>query len=94
MGSQRLGEPLECTEVITEPAPPTGLRSTRITKERVVLNWVANAEVEIARDGVVIATDGDGWYTDRTVASATEYEYRVRYVGAATWSDPITVTTN
>jgi len=86
--------PVACVENIVGTPTPTDLRSALVTRERVVLNWVANGEIEIARDGVVIATDADGWYTDRTVASATTYVYEVRYTGAADWSEPITVTTN
>lgn len=86
--------PLACAEIIVAPPAPTGLRSTLVTRERVVLNWMANAEVEIARDGVILATDADGWFTDLTVASGTTYVYEVRYTNAADWSDPITVTTN
>ncbi len=93
VGANRLGEAVICTEVVGEVDPPTGLRATRVTRERVVLNWVGNGEIEIERDGVVIGTDSDRWYTDRTVGAGTAYEYRVRYVGQQTWSDPISVTT-
>jgi hypothetical protein len=93
VGANRLGEAVICTEVVGEVDPPTGLRVTRVTRERVVLNWVGNGEIEIERDGVVIGTDSDRWYTDRTVGAGTAYEYRVRYVGQQTWSDPISVTT-
>lgn len=85
--------PVVCTENIVATPPPSGLRSTLVTRERVVLNWIADADVEIARDGVIIDTDDNQWYTDRTVESGTTYVYEVRYLDADDWSDPITVTT-
>jgi len=91
---QTLVGPVSCTENVVGTPTPAGLRSALVTRERVVLNWSADAEVEIARDGVVIASDADGWYTDRSVISGTTYVYQVRYPGAADWSDPISVTTN
>lgn len=93
VGQTTIG-PVVCDAFVVAPPAPTGLRATLVTRERVVLNWIANAEVEIARDGVVIATDADGWFTDRTVSSATTYVYEVRLAGADAWSNPITVTTN
>ncbi len=94
VGSQVVGERATCEVTVDEADEIVqGLRVTRVTKERVVLNWQANQPVEIARDGVIIATHSGRWYTDRTVESETTYNYAVRYVGSQTWSDPVTVTT-
>lgn len=94
VGPSILGEAVICENVVAEGEPPAGLEATRITRERVVLHWTSTGrEVEIARDGAVITTDSDGWFTDRTVESGTSYEYQVRYVGNDTWSPPIIITT-
>lgn len=91
---QTLVGPLACTEIIVGTPTPTDLRAARVTRERVVLNWSASGEVEISRDGVIIATDADGWFTDRSVDSATTYTYEVRYTGAVDAAPAISVTTN
>jgi hypothetical protein len=80
---------------------PTGLRSTSHTRERVVLNYTTPAgvgAVEIARNGTVVATDNNNWFTDTGLNANTSYAYRVRSVGAggarSAWSSAVTVRTN
>ena len=88
-----LGEEVICEELTILDPVPTDLRSTRTTKERIVLNWKANSTVEISRDGQVIATDSDGWYTDKGLSSNTVYEYKIRYLGSQEWSEDLSVST-
>ncbi len=60
---------------------PEGLRTTRQTRERIVLNWqpVAGAtEYEVLRDGSVIGTPSGVWFTDLGLEAGTEYSYTVR----------------
>ncbi len=80
---------VEC-EDRTEPGGPAAPEVTRIEPSLVVLKWPA-AAVEIERDGVVIAEDDDGWYTDRTVEPGATHTYRVRTDGGA-WSAPVEAT--
>jgi len=64
---------------------PQGLRVTSTTRERAVLNYTKPAgtqSVEIARNGSVIATDSDNWFTNTGLARATAYRYKVRSVAA------------
>ncbi len=60
------------------------LRSTRQTRERIVLNWQASGPVTIRRDGEVIGTDSDGWFTDLKRAAGTSYTYTVTDATGAT----------
>ncbi len=64
---------------------PTGFTSTFQDKSRVVLRWnmVAGAATyEILRDGVVVGTDNDGWFTDLGLAEGTTYSYEIRALTA------------
>ncbi len=79
---------------------PEGLRSTFQDRGRIVLNYgeVDGAEFyEIFRDGVSVANDENGWFTDLGLDEGTEYTYRVRAVAAdgtpGEMSDPIDVST-
>ncbi len=84
--------PTECTSA-TETAP-TGLRFTRAEPRRIVVNWQGNDRmVEIERDGVIVGSDDDDWFTDRDLEPGTTYTYRVRFEGTSSWSQPITVKT-
>lgn len=83
-------EATECS--VTEI--PSGLQATRVTKDRVVLNYGGKAKpVEIERNGIVIAVEGDNWFTDTGLSAAVEYTYRVRFEGSSAWSEPLLVTT-
>jgi len=82
-----------CEDEIGEGPVPEGLRYTRVEKKRIVLNWQATETVEIERNGVIIGTDSDGWFTDAGLESGTEYSYRVRYIGSDNWSDSIVIET-
>jgi len=75
--------------------PPTGLRQTYSGRDRVVLSWdsTGGQQIEIERDGSIIGTDSDRWYTDRNLSSGTTYQYRLRFVGSNTWSAPISAST-
>ncbi len=79
----------ECEDRTVGGAPAPEI--TRIEAALVVLKW-PQADVEIERDGVVIATDDDGWYTDRTVVGGVTHSYRIRPVGGAEWSEAATAT--
>ncbi len=79
---------------------PTGLRSTFQDKGRIVTNWqtiAGAAEYEVFRDGVFLAIDDNGWFTDVGLEQGTEYTYKVRGVNAAgdvgDFSTEITVST-
>ncbi len=74
----------------TPPDAPSGLRSTRQTRERIVLNWVASpggASYVVQRnDGggyVDVGTPGGVWFTDRNLPAGTTYTYRVVAVDGA-----------
>jgi len=73
-------------------ASPTGLRTTRQTKERIVLNWTSvtgATEYVIERDGVDIGTKTSLWYTDTGLSAGTTYAYNVYAVDAnGVRSDP------
>ncbi len=65
---------------------PAGLRTTFQDKRRIVLNWqeISGAEsYEIYRDGELVGTDDNGWYTDLGLEEGTTYSYQVRGVTAA-----------
>lgn len=62
---------------------PTGLRSTFQDRGRAVLNYntvSGAASYEIVRDGVVVGTDNDNWYTDLGLEPGTTYAYQVRAI--------------
>ncbi len=90
------GEMVECgVDGPVTPGEPTpeGLTTTRIERTRIVLNWAESADVEIERDGEIVGTDSDRWYTDLDLAPGTSYSYRIRYQGTQTWSEAIQVMT-
>ncbi len=65
---------------------PAGLRTTFQDKRRIVLNWQeisGAASYEIFRDGLLVGTDDNGWYTDLGLEEGTTYSYQVRGVTAA-----------
>jgi|GEM_PF-5832883 len=86
---------VECETTIEVGADPVpeNLRAARVEKRRVVLNWQANAAVEIEQNGQIIASDSDGWFTALSLEPGTGYTFRVRYVGSQAWSDSVTITT-
>ncbi|MFT7599172.1 MAG: hypothetical protein ACI8TP_002101 [Acidimicrobiales bacterium] len=53
------------------------LNSTLQTRERIVLHWSPDEQVDIFRDGVLIANDDDGWHADIGLAAGTSYTYRI-----------------
>ncbi len=63
---------------------PTGLASTYQNKTRIVLKYddVPGQTLEIFREGVALATDTGGWYTDLAVVSGTSYSYQARWIVA------------
>ncbi len=93
---------LTSTDAPTAP-DAVSVRTTRQTKERIVLNWtrsngdVPAAHYEIERDGAVVATDNDNWHTDLKLSSGTTFTYRVRGVSAdgvtGPWSAPLQAST-
>lgn len=64
---------------------PTPFETTFQDRSRIVLKY---GEVdgatghEVFRDGVLVGTDNDGWYTDRDLTAGTTYVYRMRAVAA------------
>ncbi len=72
------------TEGEGQAADAIPLRSTRQTRERIVLNWDASGPVTIRRDGVVIGSDSDGWFTDLQRSPGTTYTYTVTDAEGAT----------
>ncbi len=68
------------------PAPTMTLISTFQSRDRVVLKWDPKGPVEISRDGAVIGTDSDGWFTDTGLTAGTTYTY------VATTPDGLTAT--
>jgi chitodextrinase len=80
------------------PDAPTGLRSTRQTKERIVLNWTASigaASYVIERDSGAgfqeVGTRTGVWFTDLGLPADTSFAYRVIAVdGEGTRSAPST----
>lgn len=101
--SNRAGELIYTVEarfgaVATEPTvceadvagAPTGLRVTREENRLVVINYAGNGRrVEIERDGVVVAVDGDDWYVDSGLEPGRSYSYRVRFEGSGQWSEAV-----
>ncbi len=94
---------LRDTSVVIQPDDVTVI-STRQTRERIVLHWTASLNpraladhFEIERDGQVIATDEDLWFTDTGLSAATTFGYRVRPVTAdgtpGPWSPLLQATT-
>lgn len=80
--------------ICSEQAIPGGLRVTHEARTLVVLNYEGNGQsVEIERDGFVISTQNDNWFTDPGLAPGTSYAYRVRFVGSLNWSTAVTATT-
>ncbi|MFV0260335.1 MAG: fibronectin type III domain-containing protein [Acidimicrobiales bacterium] len=76
--------------VATDPAAPTGLRSTTQTRERIVLNWEASAgavEYVIAHDDgtgmVEVGTKTNLWFSDLNLPADTTFTYHVFAVDAA-----------
>lgn len=70
-------------------AAPEGLRSTRQTRERIVLNWqrvsgAASYVIEVDTDAgwVEAGAKTSRWFTHLQLTSGTEYRYRVRAVDA------------
>ncbi len=72
--------------VTAEEEPPASidLTSTVQTRERIVLRWQPAVAVTIFRDGTEIATDSDGWYTDRDLPAGTTFSYEVVAADGAT----------
>ena len=94
---------LRDTAVVIRP-DAVAVASTRQTRERIVLHWTASLNpqaladhFEIERDGQVIATDEDLWFTDTGLPAATTFGYRVRPVTAdgtpGHWSPLLQATT-
>ena len=42
-----------------------------------MLHWSPDEQVDIFRDGVLIANDDDGWHADIGLAAGTSYTYRI-----------------
>ncbi len=93
VGSQVVAGPVGCNNEVVL-AGPTGLEARRVTRERAVLRWDPAGAVEILRDGDVVGTDDDGWFTDLGLSPATTYTYELRSVDTGVVSDPLDVTTN
>lgn len=85
-------------------AAPTGLRSTRQTRERIVLNWQSVSgtdhyviQIDEGAGFVDLGQKSSRWYTHSGLSAGTTYTYRVVAVDAAgvrgTPSDPLSVTT-
>ncbi len=89
-----VGQTVTCEpgDVRVEANDTIELTSTRQTRDRIVLTWTPRTFVTVLRDGVEIGTDGDGWYTDRSVEPGTTYTYTVRDADGA--EGTLTVATN
>ncbi len=57
------------------PAVGVTLISTFQSRDRIVLKWDPKGPIEITRDGTVIGTDDDGWFTDTGLQPGTTYTY-------------------
>ena len=75
---------------VTAPAVPTGLATTSISFEDVVLNWDDNTEVDLSHYVIERSLDNISWddidtsttssFTDDTVLENTIYYYRLRAI--------------
>ncbi len=94
---------LRDTAVVIQPDAVT-VASTRQTRERIVLHWTSSLNpqalahhFEIERDGRIIGTDEDLWFTDTGLPAGTTFGYRVRPVTAdgtpGPWSPLLQATT-
>ncbi len=82
-----------CTTEVGETEPPVP-QITRTEKAKIVMRWNSNGDqVEIERNGEIVATDSDGWFTDSGLDEGTEYRYRLRFTGGDVWSEEAVTTT-
>ncbi len=79
---------------------PTGLRTTRQTRERIVLNWQplnGATSYQINRNGQIVGTSTNLWHTDLNLTAGTTYTYTVQAIypdgTLSPQSDPITTNT-
>ncbi len=67
----------------SEPDPIT-VTSTFQSRDRIVLRWDPRGPVDIYRDGELIGSDNDGWYTDTGLTPGTSYDYVLETPAGAT----------
>lgn len=67
--------PVQVTAELEVPEPTITVEIRRTTRERIVFRYLPEEPVTISRDGTVVATDDNGWYTDLGLSAGTQYVY-------------------